>query len=51
MRDDKGLLHGVYVSVVLLLSIVIFILFVVLWKMRRRLGKFGEMQNKLLETK
>ncbi|CAH3185805.1 unnamed protein product, partial [Porites lobata] len=32
--NNTGVLHGAYISVILLLSIILFILIVVLWKMR-----------------
>lgn len=37
--NKTGVLHGAYIRVILLLSIILFILIVVLWKMRLRSGR------------
>ncbi|KAJ7384313.1 hypothetical protein OS493_022420 [Desmophyllum pertusum] len=37
---DKNILHAVYVSLITILLIIILILGVVIWKMRKRLGKY-----------
>ncbi|KAJ7384311.1 hypothetical protein OS493_022418 [Desmophyllum pertusum] len=43
--EEKRILHAVYVSLIVILLIIILILGVVIWKMRKRLGKYNIQGN------
>ena len=50
MFDKEKLLHAVYISVIVVMFIVVLTLSVVLWRMRRRLGKFHLNKTRVQES-